>query len=172
MVPKPYTRAGLFMGVMSGIGFPDSLRSELEALFGRIGMVTEPFPFDFTDYYEKELGKTPERFFLYFQKPILPDELGRVKLMTNELELAYSDNGLRKIDLDPGYITEANVVLATTKARAHRVAIGNQLYAEVTLIYHRKGWETFPWTYPDYRSEKVQGVMTLFRSLYLSALKA
>lgn len=157
------------MGVMSGTGFPGSLRSELEERFGRIVRETEPFPFTFTDYYEKELGKRPVRFFLFFEDLILPDSIGKIKLETNRLELAYSDNGLRKFDLDPGYITESSVVLATTKDRAHRVAIGDCLYAEVTLIYHRKGWETLPWTYPDYRSERVQGIMTEFRSLYLSA---
>lgn len=156
------------MGVMSGTGFPGSLRSGLEERFGAIEKVTEPFPFTFTDYYEKELGKCPGRFFIFFHDLISPDDIGRIKLATNSLELAYSDNGLRKFDLDPGYITESNVVLATTKDRAHRVAIGDELYAEVTLIYHRKGWETFPWTYPDYRSATVQDIMTDFRKLYLS----
>lgn len=169
MLPKPYRKAGLFIGVMSGIGFPGVIRSALESRFGGIEKVSEPFPFDFTDYYKEELGMAPERFFILFKDHISPDSIGKIKLVTNEIELAYSDNGLRKIDLDPGYITEANVVLATTKDRAHRVAIGDNLYAEVTLIYHRKGWETFPWTYPDYRSEKVQAVMTEFRSLFLSS---
>lgn len=153
---------------MSGTGFPDSLRSGLEERFGAIEKVTEPFPFTFTDYYEKELGRSPERFFIFFHDLISPADIGRIKLVTNSLELAYSDNGLRKFDLDPGYITESNVVLATTKDRAHRIAIGSDLYAEVTLIYHRKGWETFPWTYPDYRSGTVQSIMTEFRKLYLS----
>jgi hypothetical protein len=60
----------------------------------------------------------------------------------------------RPLNLDPGYLTEAKLVLASTKDRDHRVYLDRGIYAEVTLHYQRgRGWQPRPWTYPDYRSE-------------------
>ena len=64
-----------------------------------------------------------------------------------------------------------NIVLATTKNRAHRIAIGNRLYAELTLMYHHKGYESFPWTYADYKSNEVQDILLEMRRIYLDGLK-
>ena len=157
----------LFMGVLSVKGFPSSLRERLEKLFGPVDTVTEPFPFSFTDYYVPEMGEEIERFFLSFTTLISPDRLAEIKTITDELEMEYAENGKRRINLDPGLLTEGNIILATTKNRAHRIAIGKSLYAEVTLIYHSHGFESFPWTYADYRSEKVQETLLSFRRQYL-----
>ena len=172
MIPRPYEKAKLFMGILSTRGFPDSLRTELERLFGPADMVTEPFPFSFTDYYVPEMGEGIERFFISFSRLVSPDELAAVKTSTDRIELSLAEDGMRKINLDPGLITEANVILATTKNRAHRIAIGMSLYAEVTLIYHSHGYRSFPWTYADYRSEKVQAVLLEMRKSYLAARRS
>lgn len=171
MIAKPYDRVMLFMGVLSVRGFPDSLKEKLEERYGIISMITEPFPFSFTDYYVPEMGNGIERFFLAFDRLILPDELAAIKTETDRLEEGYAIDGNRKINLDPGIITEGNIILATTKNRAHRIAIGQALYAEVTLMYHSHGFESFPWTYADYRSDKVQSVLLSFRKRYLSLRK-
>ncbi len=169
MIPRPYEKAKLFMGILSTRGFPDSLRTELERLFGPADMVTEPFPFSFTDYYVPEMGEGIERFFISFSRLVSPDELAAVKTATDRIELSLAEDGMRKINLDPGLITEASVILATTKNRAHRIAIGMSLYAEVTLIYRSHGFQSFPWTYADYRSERVQTVLLEMRKSYLAA---
>jgi len=45
-------------------------------------------------------------------------------------------------------------VLATTKDYSHRIYVRDGIYEEVTLVYRRgSGFEPWPWTYPDYRSE-------------------
>ena len=44
----------------------------------------------------------------------------------------------------------SKLVLATTKDHAHRIYLGHGIYAEVTLQYAHGGWQTMPWTYPDY----------------------
>lgn len=171
MITRPYERVMLFMGVLSVREFPASLKKELEDLFGPIALQTEPFPFDFTTYYVPEMGEGIKRFFIAFENLISPDALPDVKTVTNEIEERYSEDGGRKINLDPGLITEGNIILATTKNRSHRIAIGKSLYAEVTLIYHSHGFESFPWTYADYRSEEVQKTLLLFRKQYLSLRK-
>ena len=167
MNTKPYDKVMLFMGVLSVKGFPSSLRERLEKLFGPVDTVTEPFSFSFTDYYVPEMGEGIERFFLSFTTLISPDRLAEIKTITDELEMEYAENGKRRINLDPGLLTEGNIILATTKNRTHRIAIGKSLYAEVTLIYHSHGFEAFPWTYADYRSEKVQETLLSFRRQYL-----
>ena len=115
----------LFMGVLSVIGLPDDLRSRLESLFGPISVITDPFPFDFTDYYVPEMGEGIERFFISFSNLVSPDSLASIKTATNSIEEEYSDNGNRKINLDPGLLSLENAILATTKNRSHRIAIGN-----------------------------------------------
>ena len=168
---KAYDDVMLFMGVLSVKGFPEDLRSKLEENFGPIKSVPEPFPFSFTDYYVPEMGEGIERFFISFSNLISPDKLGRVKVITNEIEKEYEEAGGRKINLDPGALSEANIILATTKNRSHRIAIGDKLYAELTLMYKNHGYLSFPWTYSDYKSERVQNTLLEFRKEYLSIRK-
>ncbi len=171
MLIRPYEDALLFMGILSVRGFPSSLRASLEDLFGPIRTVSTPIPFTFTDYYDAEMGKGIERFLIAFSNLISPDRLAEVKTITDTLELSMADDGRRPVNLDPGLITESSVILATTKNRAHRIAIGRSLYAEVTLIYHHHGFESFPWTYADYRSKEIQDVLLSFRREYLDTRK-
>ena len=92
--------------------------------------------------------------------------------MTDAIELEYAEEGKRKINLDPGILTEANIILATTKNRSHRIAIGKNLYGEVTLIYQNHKYNALPWTYADYKSEKVQDILLSFRKEYLQLRKS
>ena len=164
MTAKEYEKVLLFMGVLSVRGFPRSLCDELASSFGPVDIVTEPFPFTFTDYYVPEMGEGIERFFISFSTLVSPDSLSLIKEMTNRIEDRYMEDGCRKINLDPGLLSESSVILATTKNRAHRIAIGRSLYAELTLIYHDRHFEAFPWTYADYRSQKVQDILIGFRN--------
>lgn len=171
MEKRGYDKSLLMMGVLSVKGLPSELKERLEKEFGPIGIMTEPFPFSFTDYYVPEMGNGIERFFLAFENLVYPDDLARIKTITNELEFEWADGQDRKINLDPGLISQSNLILATTKNRSHRIAIGMDLYGEVTLIYHKKAWQSFPWTYADFRSDKVQSSMVEFRNYYLKLSK-
>ena len=159
------------MGVLSVKGFPSSLKEKLEKEFGPIALISEEIDFSFTDYYVPEMGEGIKRFFIAFESLISPDKLAEVKTFTNSLELEWADENGRKINLDPGLISESNLILATTKNRAHRIPIGMSLYGEVTLIYHKKGWQSFAWSYADYKSEVVQKTLNEFRAFYLQRLK-
>lgn len=156
------------MGILSTRGFPDSIREKLVDSFGPISYISPSMPFTFTDYYNPEMGEGIERFFISFSRLISPDALADAKIITNAIELDEAVDGKRKINLDPGLISEASVILATTKNRAHRIAIGHNLYAEVTLIYQNHGFVSFPWTYADYRSDDVQTILIKMRKDYLA----
>ncbi len=172
MIEKDYEKVMLFCGVLSTRGFPEELRTSLEAEFGPIDCVSPSIPFSYTDYYVPEMGEGIERFFISFHNLISPDALADAKLFTDRIEKRWIENGGRKINLDPGTMSAASVILATTKNRSHRIAIGRRLYAEVTLIYQNHGFVSFPWTYSDYRSSEVQEVLMSFRDEYLRRMRS
>jgi hypothetical protein len=66
----------------------------------------------------------------------------------------------RPLNLDPGYITLAKLVLASTKDHAHRIYLSQGIYAEITLNYRAGSWQPLPWTYPDYRRSDFQEFFT------------
>ena len=76
------------------------------------------------------------------------------------------------MNIDPGYLTAARVVLASTKDFAHRLYLGKGIYGEVTLLYQKKDFQALPWTYPDYRSEAYRQFFRELRRVYMAQLAA
>ena len=142
------------------------------ALFGSIDYCSPRLPFTETDYYERELGAGLLRRFLAFERLIDPGDLASIKVATNQLEEEWSEEGKRRVNLDPGYVTQAKLVLATTKNHGHRIYIGEGIYAEVTLAYCQKDFRPLPWTYPDYQSEAYLQVLREIRAIYREQLRA
>jgi hypothetical protein len=146
-----------------------------EALIERLGpvdYVSDDLPFRETDYYAAEMGASLLRRFVAFEILIDPGALAGIKRFTNALEEGWSQEGRRSINLDPGYLAAAKLVLATTKDYAHRVYIGEGIYAEVMLFYRGRAFEALPWTYPDYRSAAYHAILADIRALYMAALRA
>ena len=125
--------------------------------FGPAARSSEVIRFDFTVYYEPEMGPNLLRKFLAFERPVDAAELAGIKLWTNALEDRFAaEPGFavrRPINLDPGYVAPSKLVLATTKDHAHRIYLGQGIHAEVTLTFLKGAFEPMPWTYPDYRTE-------------------
>jgi len=132
----------------------DEAVDAVSAKFGEVDLRSEEWPFDSTEYYRKETGPRILRQFVSVRDLIDPELLGPIKRMTNTMERKLaSQAGLplpRPVNLDPGYIEPSKLVLATTKNFSHRVYIGKQMWAEVTLSYE-KGWQPMRYTFPDYR---------------------
>ena len=74
----------------------------------------------------------------------------------------------RPLNLDPGYITPAKLVLASTKDHAHRIYLRDGIFAEVTLVYRQRKWQPLEWTYPDYRRDDYQRFFTQCREWLLN----
>jgi hypothetical protein len=72
--------------------------------------------------------------------------------------------------LDPGYVTLAKMVLATTKDFAHRLYLGDGIYAESTLRFRKKQFEPWEWTYPDYRTDEYREFFGRVRECYKDKL--
>src|SRR3989339_486045 len=117
----------------------DEVYAELENTFGHFGMKSPVFDFVMTDYYEKEMGSGLKKIFISFGNifdiALLPD----VKLITNGIEAThgegYRESLIRKVNIDPGYITLSKLILASTKDYSHRVYIGKGIYGEYTLRF-------------------------------------
>jgi hypothetical protein len=146
--------------------------------YGPIDHQSAVIPWDKTDYYRDELGSGIVRKFIFFERLIDPCDLPGIKHCTNDIENCYSQDGentcRRLINLDPGYVTEAKVVLATTKDYSHRIYIGNNIYAEVTLRYNVRDRRYTPCdhTYPDYRTDHYQSIFSEARKLLRNALRS
>jgi hypothetical protein len=142
---------------------------EGEKAFGPVAAVSDAFDFNETNYYAAEMGEGLEKQFWAFAAKIDPGRLAAIKRQTNEWEAEYARLKLhsepRPLNLDPGYLTLAKLVLASTKDHAHRIYLADGIYAEVTLSYRRGGWQPFEWTYPDYRRPDYQEFFTCCREL-------
>jgi hypothetical protein len=145
--------------------------SELSALYGQADFVSEQMSFDYTDYYSPEMGAALVRRFLSMEKLIRPESLPDIKLATNEIEEKSTLSGSRQVNIDPGYLAKAQLILATGKGYAHRPYLRDGIYADLTLFYQGKKFCTLPWTYPDYADEKQLLMLSKIREKYLSQLK-
>lgn len=146
-------------------------RAALAGRFGPVDLASETVPFNFTSYYEKELGKNVLRRYLSFEKLIPPGELASVKLATNELEAGLSGGGLRKVNLDPGCLDLSKLVLATTKDATYRVYLGEGIYGQSTLFFKDGSFRPWEWTYPDYRQESAIAFFNRAREIYKKQLR-
>lgn len=142
---------------------------KITAEFGPAGATSPAFSFTETDYYTATMGSELKKQFVVPATPIDPGRLAAIKRLTNEWEAEYdaaSDHPeSRPLNLDPGYLTLAKLVLASTKDHSHRIYLADGIFAEVTLGYRAKAWHPFDWTYPDYRRSDFQQFFTKCRNL-------
>ena len=149
--PKPVK---LIMGMLSQSAEHASLALKpLIERFGEISTSLSPFPFNWTNYYEDELGDTPVRSFISFESLIQREHIVEIKRWTNDLELELFNGGVRKVNIDPGYMTLGQYFLPTTKDQRHRVYVRDGIFIEPTLYFQDGSWHHFDWTYFDYRSD-------------------
>jgi hypothetical protein len=139
---------------------------KLVGVFGKMDVESPVIPFEFTDYYAPEMGKNLLRQWVGFENLVVPDGLAGIKLMTNLMEQQWLEQGKRPVNLDPGYLNDSRVVLATTKDFSHRIYLGSGIFAEATLIYKGDAFQALPWTYPDYQSETAMTFLNRARALY------
>jgi endonuclease IV len=139
----------------------------LEALFKNTVERKSPvIDFSFTDYYRDEMGPALKRVLLSFEKPVPLEGLYATKIGTNDLESRFSESGKRRINIDPGYLDLAKVVLFSTKDYNHRIYLSGGIYAEVTLFYRNNTFNGWPWTYPDYKTKEYIDFFNLVREDY------
>ncbi len=165
--PQP---AKLVIGFLMPAQDPDQrVTNALVERFGPLDLVSAWWPFDYTAYYEQEMGSPLFRRMLSFERLIEQDQLASIKLNTNDLEQQWAHDECRRVNIDPGYLLRERFVLATGKNYAHRVYIGQGIYADLTLIYTHGRFASLPWTYPDYKAAHMQTFLMRVRAKYVTA---
>lgn len=146
-------------------------KGSLIQLVGSIEEETVVMPFSKTNYYEKEMGSDLKRIFVLFEALMQRDVLSDIKLKTNHIEASLANNGMRTVNIDPGYISLENAILATTKGYAHRIYIGKGIYGDLTLIYNAGTYRSLEWTYPDYGGDDIISLFNGWRGVLKTKLK-
>jgi hypothetical protein len=169
---KEHLPVKLIIGITYCFDFNiESVVTKLEELQSPVDKRSEIYNFsEFTPYYELEMGKNLKKCFVAFLNLINPDELPLIKINTNELEEKYYIDKKRQVNIDPGYISQAKLILATTKNYSHRIYLGQGIFGDVHMQFSNKSYQSQPWTYPDYKDKNNVIFFNSVRKKYLEQL--
>jgi len=161
----------LFIAILAPESLLADAENSLHAAFGSFALKSPTLAFLFTDYYQGEMGSDLYRSFVAIEKLIPQDALPEIKHRTTWIERQFSLSGerlpRRRINLDPGYLTPAKIVLVSTKDYAHRIYLGQGIFGDLQLKYEHGAYQPLPWTYPDYRTHEALTFFAELRRLYL-----
>ena len=127
----------------------EQARIDFSDRWGTIERESEHTPFLWTDYYAS-IAPELTRCFFSFSGLWPVGELPGWKMEAMALETAKG--AVRRINIDPGYVDGARLVLASSKNNAHRVYLRDGIFAEVTLCRRKGKWASFFYTFPDFTS--------------------
>lgn len=169
---KTERNAKLFIAILAPEGLLEEAEDSLTPTLGPLDRKSRAFPFSFTDYYRAEMGSNLYRRFVAVEDLIAQDVLVEIKRRTNRIErerfgLSGEKILRRRVNLDPGYVTPAKIVLASTKDYAHRIYLGQGIFGDLQLKYEQGAYQPLPWTYPDYRTHEALTFFAELRRLLL-----
>ena len=156
----------LIIGLIAKSEFFPEAEKYLKRKFKHIDFESGILAFNPTDYYKEEFGPSLSRKFLSFDKLVKSGDLAKIKIATNKIEKRLSVSAKRRVNIDPGYIDESKLVLATHKDFSHRIYLGRGIFAEVTLSFEGGSFRPWPWTYPDYRTQDYINIFNKIRGSY------
>ena len=137
--------------------------------WGDVALKSPLFEFNETSFYEKTMGAGLQKQLVAFERLIDPEQVAAAKVASNQWEHEFNQQSEapedRPVNIDPGYITQAKLVLATTKNRDHRIYLQQGIFAEITLYFKAGKWEKSRWTYADYQRDDFQEFFTQCRDL-------
>lgn len=164
-------RAKLFIGILAA---DEKLIYQAETIlvqkYGIIDARTAPIPFSHTNYY-RTMGPILYKVFYSFDKLIKREKISDIKLYTNKIETKLSPKAKRIINIDPGYLTLSNVFLASCKEYFHRAYVGKGIYLENEYKYVDRRYQTWEWTYPDYKKSEYMEFFYRIRKVYHTQIK-
>ncbi len=153
----------------------DRARAAVVEAWGAIDMESPAWPFTFTDYYEKEMGKGLLKQLVAFERLVPVEGLHRTKPESDAMEAALAKESKagvkRPANIDPGYVCHSKLVLFSTKDFSHRIYVGEGIFAESTLEWRGGEFVTHEWTFPDYRTDAYRNFFSEVRSSYVRKLK-
>lgn len=121
------------------------------------------------DYYSKEMPGELQRFLVSTHKTFPRHDLLRSKLSSLEWERKFAINDKRTVNIDIGFLSLENFLLATTKNYSHRIFIGDDIFADLTFEFKQGQFRPLPWTYPDYQDPHKITFLTQSRNRLLAS---
>jgi hypothetical protein len=150
---REFEKVKLFSGaIFRDIDIYRVAKKRLASEISAVDSESQRFDFNATTYYHEEMGQPLFRVFMSFSVLVEPQMLVEIKRLTNRVEKEFSLQGLRRINLDPGYVSLANVIIATTKNHYHRIPLAGGIYAHLEYVVKKGGMHPLEWTYPDFRN--------------------
>jgi len=166
-------KAKLIFGLIgASFSYFEDAKAVLSGHFGAIDFESGYIDFDFTRYYEKELGRGLKRKFISFLDDIEIEKMPDIKKVSSAIELRLGRDEMvsggisRNINIDPGYLNCGKLVLLSRKDNFHRIRIADGVYAEITLRFKDGSFVPMETTYPDYRSSEYIEIFNKIRHLY------
>lgn len=136
------------------------------------GLLSEPFYFEgLQRYYGREMGDKLYKRFIELKGLIKKESLVDFKLWTMEREKLFAWENKRRLNIDPGYVDESHLILASSKKRGGRIYLGKGVYAEMEYLYLYGAFRPLYWTYGDYRDKRVKEFFERVRENFLEELK-
>ena len=149
----------------------EQARKICENRYCDLDFMSEPFPFNVTEYYDQEMGTPIYRVFFSFLDLGNPGDLAQLKLECIAIEDELMIEGKRKVNLDVGYLDLHKMVLASTKYNGQKIYLDKGIYADPTLVYESGQFRSVENTFPDFKSGAYNEVFTLLRNSYKSQLR-
>jgi hypothetical protein len=148
-----------------------SAAGRLTERFGPLALVSDPYPFDLTAYYEPEMGPALTRTWLCFERLFGPEELPRFRLAAERIERELAAAGRRTVNLDPGYLDFGKLVLASLKPAPDKIYMGHGVWAHTCLRYGTGGFSAPDHSFPDFRDGRFDPFLLRARQLYRRLLR-
>ncbi len=149
----------------------DEILDVLTGQWGTIDGRSPVYDFHHTDYYRDEFGGPLNKQFVSFEKLIDIERVPDVKIKSNTLEEKWKTGEKRNVNVDPGYVANAKLVLPTTKNLPHRVYIGKNIYADLQLIYKKPTFHAIAWTFADYKEPLALEFFNSVQEKYMNRIK-
>ncbi len=139
----------------------------LKSSWQQLVVCAPPFPFDQTDYYAEEIGHPLFRWWGYRDSLANPARLVEWKQTCAGLEDDLRDSaGNRTVNLDPGYLNFGLVVLASFKYDLQKIYLGEKIYADPVLQFGEGSYQSFPWSFPDFKKTTYYSLLKKLRDRY------
>lgn len=143
----------------------------VKGLWGDLDFQSNDYPFDVTDYYVSEMGEGIYRRIFTLEKLYSPTLLVEMKLKCNSIENDLAYELKRSVNLDAGYLDHNKIVLASAKEAGQKVYLDKGIYADLAGRYKAGKYQSFEWSFPDFKDGRYDNDLLLIRKKYLKQLK-
>ncbi len=147
------------------------VRARMAAHWGAVDFEGPDRVFDLTNYYEAEMGGGLRRRLVSFEPLRAPDELASAKRVCIAIENELAGAMGRRVNLDIGYLDHNKIVLASIKAAGQKIYLRDGIYADLVARYSDGRYQSFPWTFPDFKDGRYDAELDALRETYLRQMK-